>query len=163
MFHTGATGTDSRLRHVAGRFGSSRPQHPVLHGKPFAPGGLGTDDLLLGGIPQWTQEGDDLVVAYVVSRLDPEPAVALGREQVVAALLLVQPAYARGPVVTKEAVQHSRVVAAGGDEAADVGQDGDASRRLGARGRVMGQLACGARRGPHHPRVWDSWGGAGGS
>lgn len=108
-------------------------KHPVLHGKPLAPARLGSLDFGEGYVLERAKEGDGLAVVHVVVGLDGEPCIGFGSKEVVAALCFVDGADATGPVVAKEAVEDSRRIEGGGNEATDVGNEDD---DVGICGRV---------------------------
>lgn len=84
---------------------STRSQHPVLHGKPFAPIRLGCLYLFLSNALEGAEEGHSLAIFQVVAGLDSQPSLALGCEEVVSSLILVYGADAGVPGIAKEAME----------------------------------------------------------
>lgn len=83
---------------------STRPQHPVLHGEPFAPIRLGCLYLFFGNALEGAEEGHRLAIFQVIAGLDSQPSLALGCEEVISSLILVYGADASVPGIAEEAV-----------------------------------------------------------
>lgn len=122
--------------------GTTGAHHPILHGQPFAPPSFRRLDFVFGRLAQRPQEGGLLVGQHIVGGLGRCPSRALGREEVIDPLLLVDTAHARLPVIPKEGGHgHGRVLRRD-NQPPDIGTERDEGRGgLGVCDGRVGTLA----------------------